>query len=245
MVQKYADKADKVIILISKPTKEGRYLDDGTEILQSHSEQIWRDVFLPEISGAEILIDTESDFASPVQAAYDYIGTSGPLDPDRHRVILGASTKPDENGIPDWHRWKGVQNSKSVKPGLEIMDVEENAVECTDRACGIPFSATTMRELISELIKNPNDSKSRKELSEFIPKERINDLLSIFGEAKVEEISTGAGGAGEGYGGPLFTSGKPNRRRKKKNPSMIREQKIDLEIIDEVMELLIKRGIVA
>ena len=101
-----------------------------------------------------------------------------------------------------------------------------------------------MRELISKLRKDPNNSELRKALSEFIPDDRINDLLAIFGESKVEEISSAAGGAGEIGSGPLFTSGKPIRRRKKKNPSMIREQKIDLTLIDEVMELLIERGIV-
>jgi cytidyltransferase-like protein len=247
MVQKYADKADKVIILISKPTVAGRYLDpvdkksEKTEILQSHSEQIWRDVFLPQISGAEIEIDTESDYANPIQAAYDYIGINGPLDPKEWRVILGASDKPDDNGIPDWHRWKGAHKYK--KPGLELMDIEENAVSCTDRACGIPFSATTMRELISALRKEPNHPTARKELSEFIPDDRINDLLAIFGESKVEETSAAAGGAVAGYSGPLSSSGKT--RKRKKQPSMIREQKIDLTLIDEVMELLIERGIVA
>ena len=83
MVQKYADKADKVLILISKPTKTGRYLRDGTEIVQSHARKIWEDVFLPQISGAEIEINTETDFASPLQAGLDYIGANGPLDPKR------------------------------------------------------------------------------------------------------------------------------------------------------------------
>ena len=197
---------------------------------------------MPQISGAEIYIDTESDYASPVQAAYDYIGTSGPLDPDKHRVILGASTKPDENGIPDWHRWKGVHNSKSVKPGLEIMDIEENAVECTDRACGTPFSASAMRDLISDLKENPNHPTARKALSEFIPKERINDLLSIFEPLKEE---SGSGTIG-GHSGPLSTSGKkkPGKRDKVKRRTMIRQENIDLTLIDEVMELLIERGIV-
>ena len=237
MVQKYADKADKVIILISKPTRAGRYLRDGTEIVQSHSEQIWRDVFLPQISGAEIEIDTESDYASPIQAAYDYIGTNGPIDPKEYRVILGASDKLDEKtDIPDWHRWKGVQGSKNVKPGLEIMDIEENAVGCTARACGTPFSATTMRELISDLREDPNHPTAREELSEFIPADKINDLLAIFGESKVEEASTGQGGAGGGYAG---------RKRKKRRNSIIRQENIDITLVEEVLELFIERGILS
>jgi len=241
MVQRYADKADKVLILISKPTIKGRYLRGDTEIRQEHAEQIWRDVFLPQISGAEIEIKTDSPYASPLQAGLEYIGVNGPLNPKDWRVILGASDKPDDNGVPDWHRWKDAHKYK--KDGLEIMDLEENAVKCTDRACGIPFSASTMRDLISDLREDPNHPSARKELAEFIPANKINDLLAIFGESKVEEMSSAAGGAGEGYGGPLFTSGKRIRRKKNK-PSMIREQKIDLTLIDEVMELLIERGIV-
>ena len=240
MVQKYADKADKVIILISKPTKEGRYLKDGTEVVQSHARKVWEDVFLPQISGAEIYIDTESDYASPVQAAYDYIGTSGPLDPDKHRVILGASTKPDDNGIPDWHRWKGVHNSKSVKPGLEVMDIEENAVECTDRACGTPFSASAMRDLISDLKENPNHPTARKELSEFIPKERINDLLSIFEPLK-EESGVGAVG---GYGAPFPLGSSSVKKWPAKKKKKRKNENIDMSLVKEVYELLIERGIV-
>jgi cytidyltransferase-like protein len=234
MVQKYADKADKVLILISKPTKKGRYLRDGTEIQQHHAEKIWKDVFLPQISGAEIEINTDSPYASPLQAGFDYIGVNGPLDPKEWRVILGASDKPDDNGIPDWHRWKDAH--KYAKDGLEIMDLEENAVKCTDRACGIPFSASTMRDLISDLREDPNHPTARKELSEFIPADKIKDLLKIF---PLKEMSAAGGGAVAGYTGPLSSSGK-----KKKQPSMIREQKIDLTLIDEVMELLIERGIV-
>ena len=236
MVQQYANKADKVIILISKPTVAGRYLDDKTEILQSHAEQIWRDIFLPQISGAEIEIKTDSDYASPVQAGLDYIGTQGPLDPQTTRVILGASDKPDDNGIPDWHRWKDAHIY--AKPGLEIMDLEGNAVKCLHRACGTPFSATTMRELISELRKDPNNSELRKSLSEFIPGDRINDLLAIF---PLKENSMGGGAVG-GYSGPLSTSGK-----KKEDPeeeeSIIRHENIDLSLVEEVLELIIGRGV--
>ena len=244
MVQKYADKADKVIILISKPTVAGRYLDpvdkksEKTEILQSHSEQIWRDVFLPQISGTEIEIDTKSDYANPIQAAYDYIGINGPLDPKEWRVILGASDKPDDNGIPDWHRWKGAH--KYAKDGLEIMDIEENAVECTDRACGTPFSATTMRELISELRKNPNNSELRKALSEFIPEERINDLLSIFGPLK-EESGVGAVG---GYGAPFPLGSSSVRKWPAKKKKKKKNENIDMSLVNEVYELLIERGFI-
>jgi hypothetical protein len=196
---------------------------------------------LPQITGAKIEIKTDSPYASPLQAGLEYIGVNGPLNPKEHRVILGASDKPDERGIPDWHRWKDAATYK--KEGLEIMDLKENAVPCTMRGCGLAFSASAMRDIISALREDPNHSTARKELAEFVPEEKIDDLLAVFGESKVEEMTSAAGGAVAGYSGPLSSSGKT--RRKKKNPSMIREEKIDLTLIDEVMELLIERGIVA
>ena len=123
------------------------------------------------------------------------------------------------------------------------MDLEENAVECTDRACGIPFSASAMRELISDLREESAERASAlKALSEFIPADKINDLLSIFEPLK-EESGSGAIG---GHSGPLSTSGKkkPGKRDKVKRRTMIRQENIDLTLIDEVMELLIERGIV-
>ena len=38
MVRKYADMADEVVVIISKPTKKGRYLPDGTEITSRFSK---------------------------------------------------------------------------------------------------------------------------------------------------------------------------------------------------------------
>jgi len=99
-----------------------------------------------------------------------------------------------------------------------------------------------MRELISALRKDPNHPTARKELSEFIPADRIEDLLTIFEPLKEE---SGVGTVG-GYSGPLSTSGKkkPGKRDKVKRRTMIRQENIDLTLIDEVMELLIERGIV-
>ncbi len=61
----------------------------------------------------------------------------------------------------------------------------------------------------------------------------------------VEEMASASGGNGVGYGSPLFTSGKPNRRRKKKSrkPSMIRQENLDLSLVEEVLELIIGRGV--
>jgi cytidyltransferase-like protein len=42
MVRKYAANADEVVVIISKPTKQGRYLPDGREITSEDSLKIWQ-----------------------------------------------------------------------------------------------------------------------------------------------------------------------------------------------------------
>ena len=42
MVRKYAAGADEVVVIISKPTKQGRYLPDGTEVTSEDSLKIWQ-----------------------------------------------------------------------------------------------------------------------------------------------------------------------------------------------------------
>ena len=124
---------------------------------------------------------------------------------------------------------------------LEILDPESHAVECLDRSCGLPFSATDMREMVSKLLKNPNDKEINNQLTEFIPKDKIDVLLSIFRDEEIkkpskelEEVSV-SGGAG-GYGGPF--SGKIKRRKPKKQ-----QENIDTSLIDDVMRLIMERGI--
>ena len=158
--------------------------------------------------------------------------------PKDWRVILGASDKPDDNGVPDWHRWKDAHKYK--KDGLEIMDLEENAVKCTDRACGIPFSASTMRDLISDLREDPNHPTAREELSEFIPADRINDLLTVFEPLKEE---SGVGAAG-GYAAPFPLGSSSVRKWPAKKKKKKKNENIDMSLVNEVYELLIERGFI-
>ena len=114
MVRKYAANADEVVVIISKPTKQGRYLPDGREITSDDSLKIWQILAsgLPNVR-----IEASKDHASPVTAAYDFIGDKGPLSIG-DKVILGASTKDD-----DWKRW--LQADKYVKDGVELLDPEK------------------------------------------------------------------------------------------------------------------------
>ena len=42
MVERLAEVADKVIVIISRPTKAGRALPSGKVVDSNHAEQIWR-----------------------------------------------------------------------------------------------------------------------------------------------------------------------------------------------------------
>ena len=225
MVRKYAANADEVVVIISKPTKQGRYLPDGREITSDDSLKIWQILAsgLPNVR-----IEASKDHASPVTAAYDFIGDNGPLNIG-DKVILGASTKDN-----DWKRW--LQADKYVKDGVELLDPEKTAVEPTTRASGEPYSATAFRNALGGALED------RAGIADFVGKENVSAVLDVLGLGNVEEMSAMAGGAVAGYAGPL---GSTRDKRRKKAPAnrLVRHENIDLNIVDEVMKLIMKRGI--
>jgi cytidyltransferase-like protein len=255
MVRKYTGKADEVIVIISKPTKQGRYLPDGTEITSDDALKIWEMLAagLPNVR-----IEASKDHASPVTAAYDFIGDKGPLNTG-DKVILGASTKDD-----DWKRW--LHAEKYVKDGVELLNPEETAVSPASHSAeyinllvaeaekgsdlynNMPsvksgkdpkqFHASDLRFVLVEAIKS---DVARKMLEDFVGEENVDAVLDILGLGTVEEMS-GAAGAG-GYGAPLVfgSDDDPENTNERKNTKQT--EYIDLSLIDEVIELIMKRGI--
>jgi len=224
MVRKYANIADEVVVIISKPTKQGRYLPDGREITSADSLKIWN-ALTSDIPN--VRVEASKDHASPITAAYDFIGDKGSLNVE-DKVILGASTKDD-----DWKRWVGAE--KYVKDGIILLDPEKTAVGPTMRASGEPYSATEFRTALG----NP---ENREEIADFVGEENVDAVLDILGIGAVEETSAMGGGAVGGFSGPLgSTSGK--KRRNAQQDTIIRQENIDLSIVDEVMKLITGRGI--
>ncbi len=250
MVRKYAANADEVVVIISKPTKQGRYLPDGTEVTSEDSLKIWQTL---ATGLSNVRIEASEDHASPVTAAYDFIGDKGPLNTG-DKVILGASTKDD-----DWKRW--LSAGQYVKDGVELLNPEETAVAPSQHSGGYmkllaieaekgsdlynnmpsvkkgrdpgQFHASDLRFVLVEATKS---DVARKMLEDFVGGENVDGVLDILGLSTVEEMS-GAGAAG-GYAVPLGSgSGKTKKKSTKQKPY------IDLSLIDEVMELIIKRGI--
>ena len=258
MVRKYASKADEVIVIISKPTKQGRYLPDGTEITSDDSLKIWEILTagLPNVK-----IEASKDHASPVTAAYDFIGDKGPLNTG-DKVILGASTKDD-----DWKRW--LSAAQYVKDEVELLNPEETAVEPSQHSGGYMKLLAVEAEKGSDLYNNmPSVKKgkppgqfhasdfrfvlveatksgvARKMLEDFVGGENVDAVLDILGIGAVEETSAMGAGAVGGFSGPLgSTSGK--KRKKAQQDTIIRQENMDLNIVDEVMELIIGRGIIS
>jgi len=230
MVRAYADNADEVIVLISKPTKSGRKLPNGREITSDDSLRIW-DVLTSDLPNVTVSV---SDHASPINAAYEYVGEEGPLEPGT-RVILGASTKGN-----DASRWASAE--KYVKNGVKLLPPDRTAVNPTVRASGEPYSATDFRNALGGALEN------RAEIADFVGEENVDEVLSILGlETPIKEMSPS--GAGAGYAGPLGSTLAnrgpltPTPKKKKKKQTKQKEY-IDLSLIDEVMKLIIERGIV-
>jgi len=221
MVEEYANKADNVVVLISSPLKAGRKLPNGREITAEDSKKIW-DVYTRHLSNVEVQI---SPHASPITATYDFIGKDGPLEAGTN-VILGASTKGGDINRYD-------QAEKYVKEGINILPIEQHAVEPLMRSNGEPFSATDFRELFGQY------EEAMDELEEFTGEDNIFDVLSILGlNPGLQEISSGAGGAVEG---PAGIVGKRDIKKKKKLKPY--QETMDFSVVEEVLALIIERGV--
>ena len=248
MVRKYANMADEVIVLISRPTKSGRKLSNGREITAQDSLKIWK-TLAADLSNVDIRI---SPHASPLTAAYEYIGDEGPINVG-DRVMLGCSNKGG-----DCKRWAGA--AKYIKQGVELVPV--TGVEPTEHSSEYMELLAAEKEKGSDLYNNMPSVKSgknpaqfhasdlrfvlveatksdvgRKMLTDFVDAQNVDAVLDILGLDTIGEMS-GAGAVG-GYAAPLgYGSVRPKRKKRKKN------EYIDLSLIDEVMKLIKERGIV-
>ena len=239
--------ADKVIVIISKPTLKGRYLPDGTEVGVAESEKLWNQL-IGGMPNVDVQISTKH--ASPINAGYEMVGADTKI-PAGTNIILGASQKGD-----DWKRWSGAE--KYVSETLNLIDPESSAVppkehddgyietllkeENSNLYKGLPsvrsnknpneYHASDFRYMIGEASTNP---VAKKLLESFIGEGNVNSLLATFGlSSDLDEMSS-AGAAG-GYGARF--PGKVRRRKPKKQ-----QENIDTSLIDDVMRLIMERGI--
>lgn len=262
MVRRYAtgdgvEKADEVHVIISAPLERTRGLRDGTVIDHNNAISLWHELY-PEVANLPgVKFKTAPpDMKSPVTVAFKYISDESPLPlKNGDKVILGASDKADKNGVPDWRRWDSIDREKHVKPGIELLSGEEYAVPALERGSGEGFSAGAARDLISDLINNPSNAEAYAELAEFIPVDKFAALFDELGHPELSkrfggsttavemEEGSGAGavsGAGGGPGNvPLSRWPYGSDKTDKKNEST----DLDLSLIEEVMRLIIEKGI--
>jgi len=249
MVRKYANMADEVVVIISKPTKQARTLPNGREITAEDSLKIWN-TLLGDLPNVEVSVS--KDHASPINAAYEYVGDEGSLNIG-DKVFLGCSSKDC-----DWKRWAGAE--KYIKQGVELLPPEGTAVEPakhsseyikllmiefankSDLYLNMPsvkagkdpkqFHASDLRYILVESTKNDT---ARKMLSDFIGEENVDAVLSILDlNTPVDEAAVG------GYAGPLAFGSDEDPEDKKEIKK--KTKYIDLSLIDEVMELIMNRG---
>ena len=264
MVEEYAANNEQVKVLISNPLKSQRTLADGSVITAQNALDMWN-VLAGHLSNVDIEI---SNAASPLTATYDILAAPEPLNAG-DVITLGASRKGG-----DWKRWVGAPNVKGVRQDLEFKDPSGTAVEPTKHspeymgnlkvspfyeempsvAKGknpMDFHASDMRYLLG---KASEDAEAVELLEDFVGgPEAVMEFLSILGvdtganepglEPPLEETSAAGGGAVEGPTAPFGQSMLDRKPKKKKRKSKQREY-IDLSLVDEVLELLIKRGII-
>lgn len=239
-------KADEVVVLVSNPTKSGRPIEGlpGGTLTPEQSMAIWQ-LLLAGMPGVRV---EASSHASPLTAAYESIGEKSEF-PDGTNIILGASTKDD-----DWKRWMGAE--KYLKPGLSLVNPEQSAVVPNAHEPGYvrllkksglyesmpsvrkgkspdEYHASDMRHLIELVIKDPK-SIARKLLESFVGEGNVEALLSaLMINAELSEINAMAVGAVAGVA--HVAPRKTKKKTKKENK--------DLSTVDEVMRLIMERGI--
>tara|TARA_R100001163_G_scaffold65809_2_gene65119 strand:- start:2113 stop:3990 length:1878 start_codon:yes stop_codon:yes gene_type:complete len=219
MVRKYADFADEVKVLISRPLSRGRKLPNGREITADDSLKMWN-VLASDIPNVDIEISTH---ASPINAAYEYVGEEGPLNTG-DKVILGCSEKDC-----DWKRWVGAD--KYIKSGVELVSPRMSAVSPSTRPNGEPYSASDLRNALGDPLGN------RALIGEFVGEENVDAVLDILDlSTGIEEISAMGGGA---VSGP----GRPAKRDNEEQEKLIKHENIDLSIVDDVIRLIMEKGI--
>ena len=120
MVEQLAAVADKVIIVISRPTKGGRALPMSGKVVDAdHAEQIWR-TFLDKSPAGKKTEVIQSPAASPVGVTYDFVMKNPEpgnnlIAPQGATVILGCGDKEDDKA-----RYQTIINKARKDLNIEI-----------------------------------------------------------------------------------------------------------------------------
>ena len=231
MVQHYAEMADRVVIMVSPLARK---TPSGKEVGFEASKAIW-EIYLRDAGLSDKVDVIRAPVNSPVLATYQFVENkddSPELAQPGDRVIPGCSTKGG-----DEDRFK-ANFEKYAREGVQIVD----PLECAFAASGDALSASDFREAIddasTDLERFVPDGTSPQEVLSVLGvepgvEESMMETLLRLVEKAVDEASSMAAGSVAGY------SGKPGDKE-----TLIREEDDEDEVIEEVFNYLIEKGVV-
>jgi len=172
MAKHYSKVTNHVYIIIS-PGSRG---DNKTQavVTPEKSRQIW-DIYLEDAGLANVSIEEmPSELNSPVEASIEWMVTNaGTIAGDC--VVLGASTKPDKQGKPDYERYdRGYIEDYIKGEGVHDVEILDPGQPGLVHQATVDMSGTKFREALIQ--------KDYEVLKEYIPEEslhRIDDILNI------------------------------------------------------------------
>ena len=144
MIQKYIDKSDEVVVLVSDPTKSIRTTKLGTVITPQMSKEIL-ELYLKRYKLNNVNVEVSTD-ASPITAMFKYVDNNL----KDVNVIFGVSKKDGDES-----RFKSAMKYYADNEHINLLDPLATAVEPYASSDGTPISATDIRNNIDnpEIIK--------------------------------------------------------------------------------------------
>jgi len=131
LIKFYADKADKVIVLISNPKKNSK----RKSVISSNASKEIFETYLKAASLLDKVFVEISTFPSPIQSAVAYIGNA-----KDESIIVGVSKKDN-----DFKRYEGLENyfdaSQLLDQNVSMLSIKDNAFDCYKDVNGV-ISAT-------------------------------------------------------------------------------------------------------
>jgi len=263
MVEEYASQADEVTVLISAPLKSSRKLPNGREITSGDSKRVW-ELLTRQLPNVDVQV---SGHASPITATYEFIGKDGPVEPGTE-VILGVSTKGGDAArfkeaakyVKDGVLLRDL-SSAAVQPVahssqymglLNVSPLKDDMPSVKSGKNPLAFHASDMRYLLG---KADEDEEAIELLEDFVGEANIFDLLSIFDiDSGMNEISSMASGAVQGAmvgsDGTSWNSDATKKFNKKQKEiskltgkNLAIKENVDISTIDDVMRLIMEKGI--
>jgi len=183
MIKHYASVANKVFVFVS-PLARGSDKGDEHHITKEMSESIWS-LYLKNAGLSRQVKLLPSETNSPVQTSIDWVTQPGNARKG-DCIILGASTKPDEKGVPDvkgrFDRGYIEDYLKEKFPKIaEMVTILEPTDPGLIHNATVDMSGTDFRRALA--------AKDYEKIRTFIPVEvNINQVLAILGIPPEPEI---------------------------------------------------------